>query len=286
MNLLKEKGFEKFPSYLVIVLTQLGFESDMSFAHLSTDMKELHLEIEKFVSGINTSAAPQEVKTTITDEITRLWQKIESFNLPTGHKKFLEGLRCHCASKVNTCDQNKNIIMSKRSTKPGTYQFSTEKLRDLVSKYLGSLPEEMKEKENEIQIQLLNDETWTASCPFCESIISIQMRKKSFVASNYKRHIETHTASFTDSQENLPTSEQTSDLPQSSSQNSTLSLATTTTNSESVSSFSDNQVRPTRKRNNSASKSDVIDHPNKIKGLDRFQVKRKNPSRNSVRKLN
>lgn len=315
-NLKKEKEFEKFPDYLATILTKLGYDNEISFIHLPADFKELIQEIENMISGINSSEAGTAEKIKICDEVKKLWQKIETFKLPSGHKNYIEGLRCRCKSKVDAGTQTEMLSASTRSLKPAAPRVTKEKIHSLVNKYLDSLPPETKQKEVKIKKVNGDDESWTISCPFCIVSIAVQMKGKNFVASNYKRHIETHkdkTVTSSDSHPNLltendsssfsltslttqefsnslepSTSQQSIELRRTStSQECDVLSSTSGCNSENLPLSSVRPVRDNRKRNIDGEKIKPctnLNTPNAMKGLEKLKVKRERTTRKTVRK--
>lgn len=295
---MKEKEFDKFPKYLGIVLAKLGYESEMSFVHLPADLEELITEIEHIINGIDPSLTLTDEKKKICDDVESLWQKVKTFKVPSGHKNYIEGLRCRCKSKVDAATQTEVISTSTYSMKPEAPRITKEKILDLVKKYLGSLPQPINERE--VKVKRLNgdDNSWSISCPLCSSTIAVQMKGKNIIATNYKRHIETHkdftaippafqtnllnSENDSNSSSSVPTQQCNISLDPSISQQSDVQQSTSRLSSKTPSLSSTLPVRDNRKRNIDSDKilpSTELSKPNTIKGLERFQVKREKITR-------
>lgn len=241
---MKNAGFLNIPVVFEKVLPLLGYEAEKSFASLTDrNLVELHAEIETFVNNINTIDGHEDLKISLRKEVTRFWQKMGSFKLPSGYKSYLKSIRDHCASKNTTEPPGKK--------KPTLSLLEIQtKFLNIAKNYLMMIPQNLRETTKTIEVirTSRDSRSWTISCPLCQSTIAAVYDGKCRT-SNFKRHLYSHSPESADVP-NLTDERSDESLSQMS-----VSVATTSTTKSSAAS----PVKIKRKSSKRQVKDDLSD---------------------------
>jgi hypothetical protein len=142
------------------------------------------------IGNLDNFEGREDVKAIIKAEVKRLWQKMDSFKIPSGQRNAILMLRNHCLVMTAPTVEAKNVAKPRRLA----LKQIQEKFQELASKYLLLLPARIRDESHILNItRSVNDHhSWNISCPLCSANIAVTVEGTRCIASNFKRHIIFH----------------------------------------------------------------------------------------------